>query len=148
MSSFNKVFLLGNVGADPEIKTFQNGNPVANFSLATTKNWKDKTTGEKKSQTDWHKIVCYSSGLCVTIQQYIKKGSKILIEGELKYREYEKDGIKHKVTEIVMNNFSSELVMLDKRNEEGQPSYGYDTSQSSSDGLKKATFDFDDEIPF
>ena len=96
--SINKVTLLGNVGKDPEIKAFQNGGKVASFSLATTESWKDKTSGERKSATEWHNIVIKNEGLVGIVEKYVKKGSKLHIEGKLETRTYEKDGSKQYVT--------------------------------------------------
>lgn len=146
MSSLNKVTLIGNVGIDPEIKTFSDGKPMASFTLATSKNWKDKASGEKKTTTEWHRIVCFVPSLCIIIQQYVKKGSKIYVQGSIKYREYEKDGIKKNVSEIVLNGFGDEILLLSKKDEFGESSYSF-----PQPGLKKAVFDLkdlDDEIPF
>jgi single-strand DNA-binding protein len=116
--SINKVTLLGNVGKDPEIKTFQNGGKIANFSLATTERWKDKTTGEQKSETEWHNIVVKNEGLVGIVEKYVKKGSKLHIEGKIETREYEKDGAKKYITEIVLYPYSGEIVLLDGKPDE------------------------------
>ena len=113
--SINKVTLLGNVGKDPEIKTFQNGGKVASFSLATTESWKDKATGERKPATEWHNIVVKNEGLVGIVEKYVKKGSKLHIEGKLETRTYEKDGSKRYVTEIVLYPHSGEIVLLDAK---------------------------------
>jgi single-strand DNA-binding protein len=146
MSSLNKVTLIGNVGGDPEIKTFQDGKPVATFSLATSFTWKDKNTGEKKTQTEWHRVVCFVSNICIIIQQYVRKGSKIYIEGSIKYREYEKDGQKKNITEIVLTDFGSKLLLLNKKDDNEEIYHS-----SSQNEIKKIQFDLkdlDDEIPF
>jgi single-strand DNA-binding protein len=113
--SVNKVTLLGNVGKDPEIKTFQNGGKVASFSLATSESWKDKTSGEKKTSTEWHNIVVKNDGLVGVIEKYVKKGAKLHIEGKLETRTYEKDGSKRYITEIVLYPYSGEIVLLDAK---------------------------------
>lgn len=146
MSSLNKVTLIGNVGSDPEIKTFQDGRPMATFSLATSTNWKDKATGEKKTNTEWHRIVCFVQSTCIIIQQYVKKGSRVYVEGSIKTREYEKDGIKKNITEIVLNDFGSKLLLLTKKDDIEESSFS-----PPKYGLKKAVFDIkdlDDDIPF
>jgi single-strand DNA-binding protein len=113
--SINKVTLLGNVGKDPEIRTFQNGGKVASFSLATSESWKDKTTGEKKSATEWHNIVMHGDGLVGIAEKLIKKGSKLHIEGKLETRKWEKDGVTRYTSEIVLRPYSGEIVLLDAK---------------------------------
>lgn len=105
MASMNKVILLGNVGKDPEIKSFDNGGKIANFSLATTEKWKDKTTGEAKSDTQWHNITA-SGNVVKVIEQYVKKGSSLLIEGKLKTRSWEQNGEKKYITEIRLESLT------------------------------------------
>lgn len=117
MSSVNKVFLLGNLGQDPEIKTMQSGDKVANLSIATSESWKDKTSGEKKQKTEWHRVVIFNQGLVKVAESYLKKGSKVFIEGQLQTRKWEKDGVERYSTEIVLNPFKGELVMLDTKGE-------------------------------
>jgi single-strand DNA-binding protein len=113
--SINKVTLLGNVGKDPEIRTFQNGGKVASFSLATSESWKDKTTGEKKSATEWHNIVMHGDGLVGIAEKLIKNGSKLHIEGKLETRKWEKDGVTRYTSEIVLRPYSGEIVLLDAK---------------------------------
>lgn len=113
--SINKVTLLGNVGKDPEIRSFQNGGRVANFTLATSESWKDKTTGEKKTATEWHNIVVKNDGLIEIVEKYVKKGAKLHIEGKLETRKWEKDGVAHYMTEIVLYPYSGEIVLLDPK---------------------------------
>ncbi|UPK31799.1 single-stranded DNA-binding protein [Bradyrhizobium sp. 186] len=108
----NQVQLIGNVGADPEIKNLQNGSVVANFSIATSESWKDKATGEKKERTEWHRIVVWNEGLCSVIEQYVRKGSKVFVQGELQTRDWEKDGVKHYSTEVVLTGFKANLILL------------------------------------
>ena len=113
--SINKVTLVGNVGNDPEVKTFQNGNKVINLSLATSERWKDKETGEMKSNTEWHRIVIFNMLLADIAEKYIKRGSKIYIEGQLQTRKWQdSNGVEKYTTEVVLQNFRGELVLLDK----------------------------------
>ena len=111
--AYNKVTLIGNLGKDPEIKTFDNGNRVANFALATSEKYKDKK-GEIVKTTDWHNVAIFGKVVDV-VEKYVKKGSKILVEGKLKTRNYEKDGNKVYVTEVVLSGFDSKMVLLDSR---------------------------------
>src|SRR5277367_1157294 len=114
--SINKVTLLGNVGQDPKITAFQNGGKVANFSLATSESWKDKATGEKKSKTEWHNIVVKSEPLVEIVGKYIKKGSKLHVEGKLETRKYAgKDGAERYIAEVVLYPISGEIVLLDPK---------------------------------
>lgn len=113
MSSLNQVQLIGNLGNDPEIRHLQDGTPVANFSLATTEKWTDKNTGEKKEQTEWHRIVVWGDGLINVIQQYLRKGSKVFIQGQNKTRKWQdQNGNDKYITEVVLQRFGSTLVML------------------------------------
>jgi single-strand DNA-binding protein len=114
--SINKVTLLGNVGKDPEIRTFQNGGKIATFSLATTESWKDKTTGEKKAETEWHNIVVKNEGLVGIIEKYVKKGSKLYLEGKLETRKFTtKEGAEKYTTEVVLYPYNGEIVLLDAK---------------------------------
>jgi single-strand DNA-binding protein len=156
--SINKVILVGNLGNEPEIRSFQNGGRVANLSLATSESWKDKASGERKEKTEWHRVVLFNTALVDLAEKYLHKGSKIYIEGKLETRSYEQNGEKKYTTEVVIRPYSGELQMLDKR--EGGSSYdnggGYSQpSESSSFGGATSTpapaieaDDFDDEIPF
>lgn len=110
--SLNCVTLIGNVGADPEVRNLTSGNAVANLSLATSESWKDKNTGEKKEVTQWHRIVVWNDGLISVIEKYVKKGSKLYIEGKLQTRKYEKDGVDHYTTEVVLTGFDAKLILL------------------------------------
>src|SRR4051794_30477015 len=113
--SVNKVILIGNLGKDPEIRRTQDGRPIANLSVATSDSWRDKNTGEKREKNEWHRGVIFSEGLCKVVEQYLKKGSKIYIEGSLQTRKYQdKDGQDKYSTKIVLQNFNSTLVMLDR----------------------------------
>jgi single-strand DNA-binding protein len=114
--SVNKVILIGNLGADPEIRRTQDGRPIANLRIATSESWRDKATGERKEKTEWHRVVIFSEGLCKIVEQYLKKGSKVYLEGQLQTRKYnDKDGVEKYSTEIVLQNFNSTLTMLDGR---------------------------------
>jgi single-strand DNA-binding protein len=112
--SVNKVILVGNVGADPEIRRTNDGRPIANIRLATSESWRDRTTGEKRERTEWHRIVVFSEGLCKVVEQYVKKGAKLYIEGQLQTRKWQdQSGQDRYSTEVVLQGFSSVLTMLD-----------------------------------
>ncbi len=116
--SVNKVILIGNLGRDPEVRRFANGGQVVSFSVATTESWRDKATGERKDKTEWHNIQIFDEQLGKVAEQYLKKGSKVYLQGALQTREYtDKDNNQRKTTEIVLQRFNSELVMLDGRRE-------------------------------
>jgi single-strand DNA-binding protein len=147
--SINKVILVGNVGQDPEIRTTQDGREIANFSLATSESWKDKNSGEKKDKTEWHRIVIFSQGLVGIAKNYVKKGSKLYIEGALQSRKWtDNQGNEKTTTEIVLQNYSSVLQILD-RNDRQSSNSDYQVSQSSGNKNNQiALEDNDDEIPF
>ena len=118
--SVNKVILVGNVGQDPEIKNTQDGRELATFSLATSENWKDKNSGEKREKTEWHRIVVYSQGLVGVLKNYVKKGTKLYLEGQLQTRKWsDSNGVEKYTTEIVLQNFNSTLQMLDSNRGSG-----------------------------
>ena len=145
--SLNKVLLIGRLGADPEIKQMVNGKNVARLSLATSQSWKDKNTGEKREKTEWHRIVVFNEGLVNIIQQYVKKGSNVFLEGQLQTRKWEdKDGIEKYTTEVVLQGFNSTFKMLDNRNT-GSSDNNFSQDNSISDS---SDFDseIDDDIPF
>lgn len=163
--SVNKVILVGNVGQDPEVRQFQNGGQVASFSLATSENWKDKNTGERREKTEWHRISIFNEGLVRVVQQYVKKGSKLYIEGQLETRKWQdQNGQDKYTTEVVLRGYGGNLTMLDSRNSEGGGrSMGYDQSGGGGYGggqrggggprqmegpAQDFSQDFDDEIPF
>ena len=160
MTSVNKAIILGNVGDDPKIKTMQNGNEVANFSIATTDTWKDKQTGEKKEKTEWHRIVVFSSGLVGIIKSYVKKGSKLYIEGSLQTREWTDKNTNEKkyITEIVLQGYGCSLQLLDSIGKKETHTTGYATdvnvkTPASTAGLVKQEDEsvdeiIDDDIPF
>ena len=149
--SVNKVILIGALGADPEIRRTQSGNAIANLRVATSESWKDKATGERKEKTEWHRVVIFSEGLCKVAEQYLKKGSKVYIEGQLQTRKWtDKDGVEKYSTEIVLQGFNASLVMLDSRaadTRDDAPAKSPDrTARRSSADIGRD--DFDSEIPF
>ena len=154
--SVNKVILLGNLGRDPEIRSMQSGKKMASFSIATSKRWKDRNTQEQKENTSWHNIVVFNEGLVDVIEKYIKKGSKIYVEGELSTRKYQdKDGNDKYSTEVVLQGYNSTLTMLDSRNS-GSASIEEAPNNSSLDSKLEDTLDsqvsdskdLDDDNPF
>ena len=152
--SINKVTLVGNVGNDPEVKTFQNGNKVVNLSIATSERWKDKESGEMKSNTEWHRVVIFNMLLADIAEKYIKKGAKIYIEGQLQTRKWQdSNGLEKFTTEIVLQNFRGELVLLDRtsdnsRNLEDQNGQSKDYNDSSNKEVKCELDNLEDDIPF
>ena len=163
--SVNKVILVGNVGQDPEVRQFANGGQVCSFSLATSENWKDKNTGERREKTEWHRISIFSEGLVRVVQSYVKKGSKLYIEGQLETRKWQdQNGVDKYTTEVVLRGFGGTLTMLDSRNSDGggarmgggggysQDSGGYGNQGGGGprqmDGpAQNFSQDLDDEIP-
>ena len=130
--SVNKVILIGNLGADPEVRRTQDGRPIVNLRVATSDTWRDKTTGEKRERTEWHRVVIFSEGLCRIAEQYLKKGSKIFLEGSLQTRKWtDQQGVERYSTEVVLQNFNSQLTMLDKAG--GGGDYGVEDSSANSD---------------
>ena len=165
--SVNKVILIGNLGADPEIKRTQDGRPIANLRIATSETWRDKNSGERKEKTEWHRVVIFSEGLCKIAEQYLKKGAKVYIEGSLQTRKWtDQQGIEKYSTEVVLQNFNSTLTMLDGRAGAGGGGGGYGDDQgddfgSSGPSARAApaarrpavaagsrSSDMDDDIPF
>jgi len=149
--SLNKVLLIGRLGADPEIKQMVNGKSVARLSLATSNRWKDKNTGERKEKTEWHRVVIFNEGLVNVVQQYVKKGAQIYIEGQLTTRKWrdEKSGQDKYSTEIVLQGYNSSLTILSGKNTEGAISQEDKTSKSAlPDDTSIESKDLDDEIPF
>jgi single-strand DNA-binding protein len=127
--SVNKVILVGNLGADPEIKRTQDGRPIANLRIATSESWRDRATGERKEKTEWHRVVIFNEGLCKVVEQYLKKGAKVYIEGQLQTRKWtDQSGAERYSTEVVLQNFNSVLTMLDGRSGGGGGGYGSDDS--------------------
>ncbi|MBY3228332.1 single-stranded DNA-binding protein [Rhizobium leguminosarum] len=166
--SVNKVILIGNVGADPEIRRTQDGRPIANLRIATSETWRDRNSGERREKTEWHTVVVFNEGLCKVVEQYVKKGAKLYIEGQLQTRKWQdQQGQDRYSTEVVLQGFGSTLTMLDGRGEGGGASggrgsgaggndYGDDygapapASSPSRGGGSGGNFsrDLDDDIPF
>ena len=159
--SVNKVILIGNLGADPEIKRTQDGRPIANLRIATSDTWRDKATGERKEKTEWHRVVIFSEGLCKIAEQYLKKGAKVYIEGQLQTRKWtDQQNVERYSTEVVLQNFNSALTMLDSRAGGGgnfgsdDPGGDFGSSGPSSAAPRRAVAagarnsDMDDDIPF
>ncbi len=117
--SVNKVILVGNLGADPEIRRLNSGEPVVNLRIATSESWRDKNSGERKEKTEWHQVVIFNDNLAKVAEQYLKKGMKVYLEGALQTRKWEKDGVERYTTEVVLQKFRGELQMLDSRGEGG-----------------------------
>ncbi|MGH1455608.1 MAG: single-stranded DNA-binding protein [Alphaproteobacteria bacterium] len=158
--SVNKVILVGNLGADPDVRTMQSGDKVVNLSIATSESWKDKATGERKEKTEWHRVVVFNKGLVTVCENYLKKGAKVYIEGQVETRSWEQDGQKKYTTEIVLRPFRGELTMLDSRNSggasgggqsfnDGGYGGGYGSGAPAQQQQSAAPVDaMDDEIPF
>ncbi|MBY5807209.1 single-stranded DNA-binding protein [Rhizobium ruizarguesonis] len=165
--SVNKVILIGNVGADPEIRRTQDGRPIANLRIATSETWRDRNSGERREKTEWHTVVVFNEGLCKVVEQYVKKGAKLYIEGQLQTRKWQdQQGQDRYSTEVVLQGFGSTLTMLDGRGEGGGASggrgsgaggndYGDDygapapaSSPSRGGGGGNFSRDLDDDIPF
>ena len=151
--SVNKVILIGNLGNDPEIRRTQDGRPIANLSVATSDTWRDKNTGERKEKTEWHRVVIFNEGLCRIAEQYLKKGAKVYLEGQLQTRKWQdKDGNDRYTTEVVLQNFNSALTMLDgaegpsssRGDARRENSYASATGRSQPSGGTG----FNDDIPF
>lgn len=149
--SLNKVLLIGRLGADPEIKQMVNGKSVARLSLATSNSWKDKNTGEKKEKTEWHRVVIFNEGLVNVVQQYVKKGAQVYIEGQLTTRKWrdEKAGIDKYSTEVVLQGFNSSFKILSSKNNQVENFQENNNTKSSlPDNETTPSNDLDDEIPF
>lgn len=152
--SINKVILVGNLGQDPEIRSTQDGREIANFSLATSESWKDKNTGEKKDKTEWHRIVIFSQGLVGIAKNYLKKGTKIYLEGSLQTRKWtDNQGVEKYTTEIVLQNYNSTLQILDSKVGSSGSSSGGSSDNYSANNSNRKNSDIvieenDDEIPF
>ena len=143
--SVNKVILVGNLGKDPEVRRMTSGDPVVNLSVATSESWRDKASGEKKEKTEWHRVVIFNKNLAEVAEKYLRKGSKVYVEGQLQTRKWtDKDGAEKYSTEVVLQNFRGELTMLDGRN-------GGEGGGGRGAGEAPASFqrdELDDEIPF
>jgi single-strand DNA-binding protein len=161
--SVNKVILVGNLGADPEIRRTQDGRPIANLRVATSESWRDKATGERKEKTEWHRVVIFNEGLCKIAEQYLKKGAKVYLEGALQTRKWQdQSGQDRYSTEVVLQGFNSQLTMLDRAGGGGGGDFGGDESGGGEFGASGPSAprkpamasaggkggDLDDEIPF
>ena len=157
--SVNKVILIGNLGADPEARSLSNGDPVVNLRLATNETWKDRESGERRERTEWHRVVIFDERLCDVASKYLRKGSKVYIEGQLQTRKWtDQQGVEKYSTEVVLRRFNSSLQMLDTRGEGGgdygggggggAPSGGYGGGAPSGGGAPAGGGDMDDDIPF
>ena len=160
--SVNKVILIGNLGRDPEVRTFGNGGKVCNLRIATSENWKDKNTGERREKTEWHSVAIFNDGLVRIAEQYLRKGSKVYIEGALQTRKYQaQDGTDRYSTEVVLQGFGGTLTMLDGRDSGsqgggdqgggyggGNTGGGYDGGNAGGGSTGGGHSDMDDEIPF
>ena len=149
--SLNKVLLIGRLGADPDIKQMVNGKSVARLSLATSQSWKDKNTGEKKEKTEWHRVVIFNEGLVKVVQQYVKKGAQVYIEGQLTTRKWndEKTGVDKYSTEVVLQGFNSSFKILSSQHNQIQNLQNDTENKSSLPSEDKVlSNDLDDEIPF
>ena len=146
--SVNKVILVGNLGADPDVRSTKDGRPVVNLSVATSESWRDKSSGERREKTEWHRVVIFSEGLCRIAEQYLKKGSKVYIEGQLQTRKWQDDkGSDRYSTEVVLQNYGGVMTMLDTRNSGG------DFQAVSNDSAPMAApsgggGEINDDIPF
>ncbi len=160
--SLNKVTLIGHLGADPEVKRMNNGNPIVNLRIATSERWRDKNSGEQREKTEWHRIVIFNEGLCKIAEQYLKKGALIYIEGSLQTRKWQdQSGADRYSTEIVLQNFNGTLKMLDRVGDSGGSSergyqrdhvdtqtFGTGTTQRAAETQQRQSYDMNDEVPF
>lgn len=149
--SVNKVMLVGNLGRDPEVRRLTSGDPVVNLSVATSESWRDKASGERKERTEWHRVVIFNENLAKVAEQYLRKGSKVFLEGQLQTRKYtDKDGHERYSTEVVLQRFRGEMVMLDARgaggSEGGERVSGGQPREQEERSFERA--ELDDEIPF
>lgn len=152
--SVNKVILIGNLGADPEMRRTQDGRAIANLRLATSETWRDKSSGERREKTEWSTVVCFNEGLCKVIEQYCKKGDKIYVEGKLQTRKWQdKEGHDRYSTEVVMQGFESKLVLLSNRHGASEESSADQQTTKAAPSTSRPSTptqrnDLDDEIPF
>lgn len=137
--SLNKVTLIGNLGKDPEIRSFQNGGRAANFSIATGESWKDKESGEKKERTEWHRVSILSDGLVGVAEKYLKKGAKVYVEGKLETRKWtDRDGVERYSTEVVLRPYSGELILLDRKDDAAAPGIEEEPPHADNDDEEPA----------
>lgn len=160
-ASLNKVMLIGNLGADPEIRRTQDGRPIATLRIATSETWRDKNSGERREKTEWHQVVVFNEALCKVIEQYVKKGAKVYIEGQLQTRKWQDQaGNDRYSTEVILQGFNATLTMLDSNRSGYQPGgsgpsdYGMDADRASGASTRPTSSgsslsnDMDDDIPF
>jgi len=146
--SVNKVILVGNLGRDPEVRRLTSGDPVVNLSIATSESWRDKASGERKERTEWHRVVIFNENLAKIAEQYLRKGAKVYIEGQIQTRKYtDKDGAEKYSTEIVLQKYRGELTMLDGRGDSDR-SERPAMAGASEGGRSFERAELDDEIPF
>ena len=152
VGSVNKVILLGNLGRDPEIRSMQSGSKMASFSIATSKRWKDRNTQEQKEKTSWHNVVVFGDGLVNIVENYVKKGSKIYVEGELQTRKWQdQDGNDRYTTEVILQGYNCNLTLLDSRNNTNQSSEITQEPSTTNENIETQTSDSEDpeeDIPF
>ena len=158
MAALNKAMLIGNLGKDPNIRTTNSGSKVATFSVATSESWKDKATGERKERTEWHNVVVFNEGLVKVAEQYLRKGSKAFVEGELRTRKWtDQSGAERWTTEIVLSQFRGQLILLDKSDRPAPNEADYGSTHSAgapsgagvpARGAAPPAGDLDDDIPF
>ncbi|RZJ43125.1 MAG: single-stranded DNA-binding protein [Brevundimonas sp.] len=153
--SVNKVILIGNLGKDPEIRTLNSGDRVANLRIATSETWRDKSSGERKEKTEWHQVVIFNENIVKVAENYLKKGSTVYIEGSLQTRKYEQNGVEKYSTEIVLQRFNGQLTMLGGRNDSGGSrsdddgySSGFQTGGANKPSGPRENYDLNDDIPF
>lgn len=151
MSSLNRVQLIGNVGKDPESRSFNNGGKVVNFSLATAERWKDKSSGEQREKTEWHNVAVFHEGLVGIIERYVKKGSKVMVEGKLQTRKWQdQSGADRYSTEVVLQGFDARIILLDGKGGERGHTAEESSRGSGGNGRPQPAFDrdLDDDVPF
>ena len=155
-SSVNKAILIGRLGNDPEVRLSQDGNKIVRLSLATSDSWKDKSTNERKEKTEWHRVVIFSNGLAEIAEKYLKKGSKVYLEGQIQTRKFtDQAGVEKYTTEIVLQNFNSTLTMLDNRSENNEiinssfsDNNKVEPTNKNIDNPESRNLEIEDEIPF
>lgn len=147
--SVNKVILIGNLGRDPEVRRTQAGDPIVHLNVATSESWKDRETGERRERTEWHRVVIFNEHLGRIAEQYLKKGSKVYLEGQLQTRKWtDQSGIDKWTTEVVLQRYRGELTMLDGRRDGGDRPYESESESASPGAAADPGADLDDEIPF
>jgi len=149
MASLNRVDIIGNLGADPEIRRLNDGSPVVNLRVACTDTWRDKNSGERKERTEWVSVVIFNEGLAKVAEAYLKKGSKVFLSGSLQTRKWEKDGVERYTTEVVLQKFRGDLVLLDGRADEDAPKQERQKADRDDPRTQRRVDDvLDDTIPF